>query len=247
MYLSKKSIRKAGVFSGRVVLGYLNSFFEINAQVNRMTFRLFHCLLIFGVGNALAQSSISENFVLVKEDSPVYVYERWITFPGKVPEVNAREVKGEFPIQASMYEVLDILRDESKIYLWQDHISDYKIHLQSDTSCWFEYSYHDIPWPVSDQDHFLKYTMREIVPGKELIIKFESVVDPVRAPIKKGVSRMELSGSWHLEQVAQNEVRATYRILSMPSSIPRMFTDPIIRSNLMSTIQSLTSLAEGKN
>jgi hypothetical protein len=56
---------------------------------------------------------------------------------------------------------------------------------------------------------------------------------------------MELAGSWRLEQVTPQQVKVTYRILSMPSSIPRMFTDPVIRNNLMSTIKALTKLAEG--
>lgn len=58
---------------------------------------------------------------------------------------------------------------------------------------------------------------------------------------------MELAGSWLFEQVTPTQVKATYRILSMPSSIPRMFTDPVVRSNLLSTIKALSKLAEEKN
>jgi len=143
-----------------------------------------------------------------------------------------------------MYSILDLLKDESKIKIWQKHVSDFKVHLQPDTTWWLEYSYHDIPWPVSDQDHFLKYVLAEQIPGKQLFITFESVVNSKLAPVEKGVSRMELSGSWTLEQVNEDQVKVTYRILSMPSHIPRIFTDPVIRSNLMSTIKALTHLAE---
>ncbi|MBK7650853.1 MAG: hypothetical protein IPJ20_09010 [Flammeovirgaceae bacterium] len=58
---------------------------------------------------------------------------------------------------------------------------------------------------------------------------------------------MELAGSWLFEQVTPTQVKVTYRILSMPSSIPRMFTDPVVRSNLLSTIKALSKLAEEKN
>ncbi len=189
----------------------------------------------------------SENvkFYLVKEDSPVYVYERWITFPGKVPEVKAREVKGEFLINGSIYEVLSIIKDESKIKNWQKHVSDFKVILPSDTTTWMEYSYHDLPWPVTDQDHFLRYTLQEKIPDQELFISFESVINPRLAPEKNGVTRLELSGSWRLEQISPHRAKITYRILSMPGTIPRMFTDPIIRSNLLSTIKALKKLAEG--
>lgn len=192
-----------------------------------------------------AQNSEIEKFDLVREDSPIFVYERWITFPGKVPAVKAREVKGEFLINSSMYEILALLKDETKIKIWQSHVSEFKVYQQPDTSHWQEYSYHDIPWPVSDQDHFLRYTLEEIIPGKELFIRFESAVNPKLSPEKEGVTRMELAGSWRLEQVTPQQVKVTYRILSMPSSIPRMFTDPVIRNNLMSTIKALTKLAEG--
>jgi hypothetical protein len=208
----------------------------------KVIFTLLAILLI--LSTSFAQISETEKFDLVKEDSPVYIYERWITFPGKVPAVKAREVKGEFLINTSMYKILDILKDESKIKVWQKHVSKFKVHLQRDTSHWLEYSYHDIPWPVSDQDHFLRYDLTEKIPGKELFIEFESVVNPQLSPVESGVTRMELAGSWRIEQVTSQQVKVTYRILSMPSGIPRMFTDPVIRSNLMSTIKALTKLAE---
>jgi hypothetical protein len=211
---------------------------------------VIYSLFAFGlilIGQAQAQVAEVEKFDLVKEDSPIFVYERWITFPGKVPAVKAREVKGEFLINTSMYKLVSILKDESKIKIWQKHVSDFKVHPQRDTTYWLEYSYHDIPWPVSDQDHFLRYDLVEKIPGKEIFIKFESVIDPKLAPVESGVTRMELSGSWRLEQLSPHQVKVTYRILSMPSSIPRMFTDPVIRSNLMSTVKAVTKLAEGKS
>jgi hypothetical protein len=84
----------------------------------------------------------------------------------------------------------------------------------------------------------------EKIPGKELFIGFQSMIDPKLAPVTEDVTRLELSGSWRLEQITPQQVKVTYRILSMPSSIPRMFTDPVVRSNLMSTIKALTELAE---
>lgn len=204
-------------------------------------------LIIFSFVSLAGIAQVPEvEFVLVKEDSPIFVHERWITFPGKVPAVKAREVKGEFMIQSSIYTLLHLLKDESKIKIWQKHVSDFNVHPQTDTTWWLEYSYHDIPWPVSDQDHFLKYVLTEEIPGKKLFITFESVVNEKLAPVEEGVTRMELAGSWTLEQVKKNQVKVTYRILSMPSHIPRMFTDPVIRSNLMSTIKALTKLAESK-
>jgi hypothetical protein len=214
------------------------------SRKNRLFINSLIALSLIVSGPLQAQVSELEKFELVKEDSPVFVFERWITFPNKVPEVRAREVKGEFLINGSIYKILSILKDESKIKLWQSHVSNFKVHLLPDTTYWMEYSYHDLPWPVSDQDHFIRYTLLKQNSGKEMVISFESANDARLAPEKKGVTRLELSGSWRLEQLSPQQAKITYRILSMPGTIPRMFTDPIIRSNLMSTIKALTKLAE---
>jgi len=210
-------------------------------------FNTIFSIILFTARHASSQDYEHVKFDLVKEEAPIFIYERWITFPGKVPAVKAREVKSEFLINTSIYNILSILKDESKIKIWQKHVSDFKVHPQRDTSYWLEYSYHDIPWPVSDQDHFLRYDLVEKNPDKELFITFKSVIDPKLGPVKNGVTRMELAGSWTIEQITPQQVKVTYRILSMPSSIPRMFTDPVIRSNLMSTVKALTRLAEGKS
>jgi len=208
--------------------------------------KFFACILIlFSLHQAKVVSQDKpEKFELVKEDGLIAIYERWIIFPGSNPPQEAREVKGEFLVKASMYKILSLIKDEKKIKIWQTHVADFKIYPQPDTSFWLEYSYHDIPWPVSDQDHFLEYHLSEKSAGKELFLSFKSRLDLVLAPRQKSVTRMILSGSWRLEQLAPNKVKVTYRILSMPVGIPRLFTDPVIRSNLMSTIKALTKLAE---
>ena len=206
---------------------------------------IFLALFILTAFSVFSQSHEDVKFDLVREDTPIFVHERWITFPGKVPAVKAREVKSEFVINTSIATMFSVLRDESKIKIWQKHVSDFKVYPLMDSVIWLEYSYHDIPWPVSDQDHFLRYEIVEKTPIN-LFIKFQSVIDPKACPVKSGVTRMELSGSWLFEQVSPQQVKITYRILSMPSSLPRMFTDPVIRGNLMSTVKALTKLVEEK-
>ena len=196
------------------------------------------------VHDTLAQAKLPEGFVLVKRDGAIAIYERWVIFPDSDPPQEAREVKGEFTIQSTMYKVLAVIKDPKKIKIWQHHVSEFRVYPQPDTTFWLEYSYHDIPWPVSDQDHFLEYQLVERKPGEELFLTFKSRKDPVLAPKQDGVTRMILSGSWRLQQLSPHQVKVTYRILSMPVGIPRLFTDPVIRNNMMSTMQRLTALAE---
>lgn len=201
------------------------------------------CFILFTSSSIVAQDK--EGFLLVKKEGPIAIYERWLTYPASNPPISAREVKGEFFYNSSVYSSLQLLQNESLIKRWQDHVSEYKIYPQRDTSTWFEYSYHDIPWPVSDQDHFMEYKVSSDKAG-HFHISFNSKVDDRLAPVRKGVTRMELSGSWTFQQVSPDRVKATYRIFSKPIGIPRVFTDPIIRSNIMTTIEEYIALLEGK-
>lgn len=204
-------------------------------------------VLFLGITPLLhAQEAPDEKgFTLVKEKDNIFVYERWITFPKTDPPVEAREVMGIFHVKTSIEKALALVRNESKIKQWQSHVEKFKVYPQTD-STWYEYSYHDIPWPVSDQDHFLIYEIKESLPGQRLFLTFESIENNKLAPVDKDAHRMRLAGSWNFEKKGSS-VKITYRILSMPSSIPRIFTDPVIRSNLMSTVKSYISLLEDQN
>lgn len=206
--------------------------------------RIGLCVLGLSAGNkaVFSQPGTNDGFELVRHEDSIVVYERWVTFPKSNPPISAREVKSEFFIRGNMQDALSLIQDESQIGVWQKHVSEFKVYRQSD-SVWHEYSYHDIPWPVSDQDHFLQYTIQES-PHGGLFILFESVPNEKLAPPRKGVSRMTLSGSWYFEELGPGKIKATYRILSMPGNVPRFVTDPVIRNNLMSTVRAYISILE---
>jgi hypothetical protein len=200
---------------------------------------------VFGISamntTLFAQTGTHDGFELVRSEETIFVYERWVTFPKSDPPITAREVKSEFFVNATVEDALALLQDESRIQAWQKHVSEFKIYPHTD-SIWYEYSYHDIPWPVSDQDHFLEYRMQDPLEDDGIFITFESVENSELAPVRKGVSRMTLSGSWYLQNMPDGRVKATYRILSMPGKLPRFITDPVIRNNLMSTVKAYIAL-----
>src|SRR5688500_20045051 len=112
-------------------------------------------ICVFGLATScFSQTGTHDGFELVRDEDGILVYERWVTFPKSNPAVTAREVKSEFYIRANIHDALSLMRDESKIGDWQKHVSEFKIYPRTD-SVRYEYSYHDIQWPVSDQDHFL--------------------------------------------------------------------------------------------
>jgi hypothetical protein len=194
---------------------------------------------------ALPQTQ-NDGFALVKEDGDIFIYERWTIFPKSSPPVKAREVKGEFSVNSNIHDAIALLKDEKKIYEWQKHVTEFKVYLKSDTTWWEEYSYHDIPWPVSDQDHFLIYQVHKTSTPERVFITFETKVNNILAPVREDVTRMVLSGSWLIEKIGPEKIKVTYSILSMPSHIPRIFTDPVIRSNMMSTIKNYIRILEEK-
>lgn len=194
---------------------------------------IYVLFLTFSVVLCVAQEK--DDFTLVKKDGTISVFERWITYPGA--SFTAREVKGEFYFENTKSAGLQLLQDASRIKKWQSHVSEFSVHLDSDKNTWKEYSYHDIPWPVSDQDHFLEYNI-ETWNDSILHIQFFSVENPTLAPLRKGVTRMELLGSWTFETLNDLKTKATYRIISKPLNIPKFLTDPVVRNNMMTTIKS---------
>jgi hypothetical protein len=205
--------------------------------------RIFYTALLFLAFFKDGRSQ--DDFVLVKKEDDIFIYERWVTFPKSNPPIEAREVKGEFHFKNTIEEAVRLLQDEKRIQKWQSHVSEFRVFKGNDSTRWNEYSYHDIPWPVSDQDHLLTYRMTRNDNG-EIFIVFESFYDEKLAPIRKGVARMDLSGSWTFQQIGPGRIKATYRILSMPMNIPKFLTDPIIRNNMMTTIQEFIMLMEGR-
>ncbi|HEY9488588.1 MAG TPA: hypothetical protein VIQ51_09655 [Chryseosolibacter sp.] len=207
--------------------------------------RIGVCVFILTASNteSLAQTGTHDGFELVRHENNILVHERWVTFPKSDPPITAREVKSEFIIRSNVNDALSLMRSEAKIGLWQKHVSEFRIHPHSD-SAWYEYSYHDIPWPVSDQDHFLEYTVQDPVEGDGIFVTFETVQNEALAPVRKGVSRMTLSGSWYFQDLPDGRIKVTYRILSMPGNLPRFITDPVIRSNLMSTVRNYINILE---
>ncbi len=209
-------------------------------------FLIFLLLLILNGYSFKIFAQGKDGFQLIKKDHNIAIYERWINYPKANSPTKAREVKGEFTITSTIYAALHLIKNEKRIMDWQSHVSEFKIYLKPDTMSWNEYSYHDIPWPVSDQDHYLVYKLNVIKPDQLFLITFESASNDVVAPVREDVSRMGLSGSWKLEKISPKQIKVTYRIVSRPSNIPKFITDPVIRSNMMSTIRSYIDILEGR-
>jgi hypothetical protein len=207
-----------------------------------------HFITLFSIGMFCPAISAwgqeKGEFTLVKKEGTTCLYERWMTYPSSDPPVKSREVKGVFYYNNTVTEGLRLVRDDKRAQLWQSSIAEFKIYLSHDTLTWHEYSYHDIPWPMSDQDHFMEYKVSGNHPGQMLTISFESRVNNKLAPEREGVNRIHLTGSWTMEQVSPTKVKVTYKVLSKPVGIPKIFADPFIRGNFITSFQEFIVLME---
>jgi hypothetical protein len=188
-----------------------------------------------------ARAQDNDGFIMVKRDGEVTIFERWVqSFTD--PDVKVREMKTEFYYRNSLEAGLQLLRNEKKAPEWRSHILEFRIYPQ-DSHQWFEYTYHDIPWPVSDHDHFVQYNVMKRT-TRQALISFHSIDSAQHAPLQDGVTRISLRGSWSFEQVEHSRVKVVYRVTSVPSGIPRVFTDPVIRNSMMATIKNFVKLLE---
>ena len=71
--------------------------------------------VVYLSGISISHGQDKEGFVLVRKDEKISIFERWIIFPNSEPPIEAREVKGEFFFDNSMFAGLNLIQDEKKI------------------------------------------------------------------------------------------------------------------------------------
>jgi hypothetical protein len=201
---------------------------------------LITCLSVFCL-EVLAQATADqEGFEVVRQDEKITMYERWAPFPGTT--INSRQIKCVFQTSTNLSNMLAHIYEDGKIQSWQKNILEYKITPRTD-STWIAYSHYRIPWPLTNQDYLLQYSVVE-KNEKRIILSFEHVVDDKLQAAREGIDRKPTVGRWELEKQANGKVKVTYIITTLPVNFPRMITDKIVHNNIMNTINTLIVVAE---
>lgn len=180
-----------------------------------------------------------DDYEIVRQDEKITMYERWTPYPGST--TNSRQVKCVFQVNTELKNLFSYLYEKERIKTWQENLLEYTVTPKSD-STWVAYSYYRIPWPLSNQDYLLRYTILE-KNEKRMVITFEHLVDEKLGAIRPSVDRRPTIGKWELEKL-NDQIKVTYTITSLPLSTPRFITDRIVHNNLMSTINKLILVAE---
>ena len=178
------------------------------------------------------------DFVLVREKDGIALYERWYAVTA---DQQAREVKAIFHVKSRPQAAVALIKDETKAMQWNRNTESYRILPESE-NVWFGYIQYDLPWPVSNQDCVLKYEQNTL--HNSLLIEF-SETDHPSFPLKKRVQRIpQISGKWIIAET-DDGILVEYYITTTPSdTLPTWLTDPIIRNNLIETLQHFRTILE---
>lgn len=203
---------------------------------------IFLAIIVLAVQLSVQSQPDDNRYEVVRQDEKITLYERWTPFPGT--STNARQIKGVFEVAVSLTDMYSAIHNEQKIKAWQENILEYKFIPKTDTT-WIIYSLTEIPWPLSNQDYLLSYSLLK-KNEKLIIVSFEHSTNVELAALRKDADRTPTVGTWLLEKISDQKTKVTYTVTSMPVDYPRFITDRIVRNNLMSTINKLISVAEKK-
>lgn len=182
--------------------------------------------------------SDTSDFVLVKSSNGISLYERWYRLSS---DVLAREIKATFQVKTLADDAASLIRDESRGILWNKNTRVYQI-LPRDDDEWIGYIEYDLPWPISNQDCVLQY--RQLLYDGSLRIEFEAAEHPAFPAMKKIQRIPSISGRWIFME-RDGGLNVEYYVTTEPSAVlPAWITDPIIRNNLLETLDSFRELLE---
>jgi hypothetical protein len=179
------------------------------------------------------------DFVLVKQNKVISLYERWIDHGNE----QVREIKAVFAVRSGIDAITKLLADQQKGTQWNVSAKDYRVLPLTTPKNWVSYIRYSIPWPFDDQDCCLLYTLNRNSSKAEL--NFESVTHE-KFPVYKKITRMNgIKGKWMLEENVKGTTQVTYFISTDRSAnVPRWVSDPIIRNNLFETITAFKNILE---
>lgn len=156
-----------------------------------------------------------------------------------------RETKATILIHQSLSSTVRLLEGNSDI--WRSlkrmaYLNDFNI--TPDKKTWNSYFQFDMPWPFHNQDVIVRCHVEHVENSNQVRIIIESV--PNLVPKQKGVTRVEkFSSVWLLDEIDMNSTRVQYiGKADGKGFLPQWITDPIVHRNLITLLESLSSLSQ---
>jgi hypothetical protein len=174
---------------------------------------------------------------LIKTKEGVSLYERWI----HSTSYKTREIMLEFTVDAHYHQVLDLIKDGSKVKNWNKQVKSFEI-LEPNSSEWVSYILYAIPWPFESQDCVLRNSVQELNSGA--IVNFYSISHPSK-PIFDNIERLEnVHGTWEIIKKENDKSLVRYTVSMKPSKVPNWLTDPFVRKSFLDSMISLIQILE---
>ncbi len=185
----------------------------------------------------------NSQFKLIKKNTHTELYERWI----QVNNDQVRELKAVFTVNSNITSVIRLIKSQENGTRWQTKAKKYIVKNTQSAMVWLNYIQYDLPAIMDDQDCLLMYTMHtpEKDPADYCEIEFASTTDS-QFPVTEKIKRITgIRGSWKMEKQNNTSLKITYTISSnRDKTIPRFVSDPIIRDNLMKTMDNFKKQLE---
>lgn len=188
---------------------------------------------------SIITQSDSSGFLLVKKAKGIELYEKWHEITSNKM---AREVKVVYSINTTIESAAALIESEDKATQWNKSSNMYRIIPKGENS-WVSYIQYDLPWPMDNQDCVLEYSVSSLKEN-HIIIDFKSIAHEI-FPTSNNVARIiDIKGKWiFTETTTGTEVE--YSITTMPSpTLPRWVTDPLVRNNLIDTMDEFRNILE---
>jgi hypothetical protein len=198
-------------------------------------------LFLFLSCNLLCFTPDASPFKLVEEESGIQLYERWHkTNDGR----DYRELKTVLSVKTNIETLIHTLREEQQAKQWMRRVDQVRSMPGRHQRHWYAYVHYGLPWPARDHDCTISYQQVGSNSGTTTI-RFESVALK-NYPVKDGIERITgLSGRWEFKKKSDGYTEVQYFIqTTKASSLPRFITDPIVRSNMMKTMDGYRTVAE---
>jgi hypothetical protein len=153
-------------------------------------------------------------------------------------------VKAVFSCSAEVDEVLALVANDAAVTKWMSNVAEFNRLKSVNDREWYSYIRYGLPWPLSDQDCIVRYTVERSAEGKSAHVFVEGL--PVYLPANEGVNRIShLECEWLIYQTADNRVLIEYSQYSkQPPKFPRKITDPLVQKALIRSLAAFRSIVE---
>lgn len=157
----------------------------------------------------------------------------------KLPSSQLKKVKVETILDATLPELVSIIKDAENHNKWVYYIERAEIIEKTDDFHWKYYGFSNPPWPVSNRDFITEVTLEQNEQDRSIIIT--SIAIPDYLPTTDDCVRIPyLSSIWYLVPLSNDSIFISLEIVAdIGGLIPIWLVNMAITQGPLSTIKGL--------